>query len=123
MRGHDSGRAHVITAPAYVAALSRLRRCDGAYSSDPAGRISLRTTHLRVPGVQRCRYPGSPRKLVAAAARFFRRLLARTAARSPARQAADSAREHAARARRDLPFPVGAKRQAMADTHGRWDAA
>lgn len=84
MSGHDPRRAHAIPAPARFAAVSRLRRRDGAHPRDPAGRIPLRTTHLRVPRVQRCRYPSSPMKPVAAAPRFLPMPLVRTAARSPA---------------------------------------
>jgi len=84
MRGHDSRRAHAIPAPARFAAVSRLRSRDGAHPRDPAGRIPLRTTHLRVPRVQRCRYPSAPMKPLAVAPRFLRMPLVRTAARSPA---------------------------------------
>jgi hypothetical protein len=70
MRKHDPGGAHAIPAPAHVAAVSRLRRRDGAHPRDPAGRILLRTAHLRVPGVQRCRHPGSAMTLVAPQHRF-----------------------------------------------------
>jgi hypothetical protein len=84
MRGHDPRRAHAIPAPARFAAVSRLQRRDGAHPRDPAGRIPLRTTHLRVPRVQRCRYPSSPMKPLAAAPRLVPMPLVRTAARSPA---------------------------------------
>jgi hypothetical protein len=84
MRGDDPRRAHAIPAPARVAAVSRLQRRDGAHPRDPAGRIPLRTTHLRVPRVQRCRYPSSPMKPLAAAPRLVPMPLVRIAARPPA---------------------------------------
>jgi hypothetical protein len=117
MREHDSGRAHAIPAAASIAALSRLRRRDGAYPRDPAGRISSRTTHFRVPGLQRRRYPGSAIKLVVPRHGFFagRWLELPPLAGRPSRGLGlRNSRDPC-----DLPFPVDAKRRAMAETHGR----